>query len=117
MAELTPRDLLERIVSTCAQSPIVAAYAVRTLDPDILSLRVHLVDESFIEIFHNAMTEKTAFALIVEDRRVYGKDNAKIGWHVHPPGNPEAHHACSPVSFETFLAEVEAIRFSSPRKK
>jgi hypothetical protein len=30
------------------------------------------------------MTGKTAFALIVGERRIYGKDNAKMGWHVHP---------------------------------
>jgi hypothetical protein len=35
-----------------------------------------------------------------------------MGWHVHPSDNPEAHHPCEPVSFETFLAEVEALRFS-----
>jgi hypothetical protein len=113
LADLTPRDLLERIVTVCANSPIVTAYAVRTLDLDILSVRVVLVDGSFIEVFHNIATEKTAFALIAEGHRVYGKDNAKMGWHVHPLDDPDAHQLCDPISFETFLAEVETLRFRS----
>ena len=111
MADLTPHDFLERIVSACAQSPVVIAYAVRTLDLDILSLRVYLIDGSFIEVFHNVATEKAAFALIAEGHRVYGKDNAKMGWHVHPLDDPDSHHLCDPISFETFLAEVETLRF------
>lgn len=113
MAELTPHDLLDYIVTVCAESPNVVAYTVRVLDLDILSLRVHLADESFIEVFYNVATDKTAFALIVDDERIYGKDNAKMGWHVHPFDTPEDHIPCDPVSFETFLSEVEAHRFST----
>jgi hypothetical protein len=113
LADLTPHNLLDHIVAVCAQSSIVAAYTIRILDLDILSLRVYLVDDSFIEVFYNVVTGKIAFALILEERRIYGKDNAKMGWHVHPPDNPKAHLSCEPVSFETFLAEAEALRFSS----
>jgi hypothetical protein len=113
LAHLTPQELLGRIVDVCTESTSVTAYTVRTLDLDVLSLRLHLVDDSFVEVFFNVTTEKTAFALIVGQDRVYGKDNAKIGWHVHPPDNPGAHYPCEPVSFEAFLADVELLRFSS----
>jgi len=113
MAVLTPEDLLEQIVAACARSVVVEAYALRTLDPDILRLRVHLVDGSFIEAFFNTATDRTAFALIAEDQRIYGKDNAKIGWHVHPFDDPKTHLSCLPVSFDDFLAEVTALRFSA----
>lgn len=115
MAGLTPLRLLEQIIAVCTQRAIVTAYAVRDLDPDVLSMRIHLVDGSFIEVFHNAATSRTAFALIVDKQRVYGKDNAKMGWHVHPADNPLAHIPCDPVSFEAFLAEVEALRFPQTR--
>jgi hypothetical protein len=85
LADVTPHELLKHIVAICDHSSSVTAYAVRTLDLDVLSLRVYLVDDSFIEVFHNVRTGKTAFALIVGDRRAYGKDNVKMGWHVHPP--------------------------------
>lgn len=113
MAILTPEDRLEEIVAACARSAVVEAYSLRTLDADILSLRVHLTDGSFVEVFYNTATDRTAFALILEDERVYGKDNAKIGWHVHPVDDPQAHRPCTPVSFEELLAEVVALRFQS----
>jgi hypothetical protein len=113
LAYLTPQQLLDHIVDICTASASVTAYTLRTLDLDVLSLRVHLVDDTFIEVFFNATTDKTAFALIVGQDRVYGKDNAKLGWHVHPPDNPGAHYPCEPVSFEQFLADVEQLRFSS----
>ncbi|GBC78366.1 hypothetical protein HRbin08_01855 [bacterium HR08] len=109
--------LLERIVTACRRSPIVDTYTVLTLRADVLKLRVHLVDGSFIEVFHNIATGKSAFALIAAESRIYGKDkdNAKMGWHVHPAENPETHKPCDPVSFEESLAEVEALRFRSPQ--
>jgi hypothetical protein len=113
LADLTPQAILSRIVDVCAQSAIVTAYSVRLMDLDVLSLRVYLTDSAFIEVFCNVTTGKTAFALIVGDDRVFGKDNAKIGWHLHPIDNPQAHHPCEPVSFEEFLAEVELLRYSS----
>lgn len=112
MAFVTPEDLFGEISAACARSVIVEAYTLRTLDPDILSLRVHLTDRSFVEVFCNTATNRTAFALIVERQRVYGKDNAKVGWHMHPADNPQAHEPCLAVSFEEFLAEVAALRYS-----
>ncbi len=113
LAKLTPRVLLDHIIEACTQSATVISYTVLILDLDILNLRVHLVDNSFIEVFYNEVTDKTSFALIDADQRIYGKDNAKMGWHMHPLNNPKAHHRCKQVSFETFLAEVEMLRFSS----
>ena len=113
MAVLTPEDHLEQIVAACARSTAVDAYTLRTLDSDLLSLRFHLTHESFIEVLYNTATDRTAFALIQQDERVYGKDNAKIGWHVHPPDDRNAHRPCSPASFEEFLAEVIALRFAA----
>jgi len=74
---MTPYALLNLIIDLCAQSPIVAAYTIRTVDLDVLRLRVHLIDESFIEVFYNHATAKFAFALIVNGQRIYGKDKLK----------------------------------------
>ena len=108
---MTPYALLNLIIDLCAQSAIVSAYTIRTVDLDILRLRIHLIDESFIEVFYNHASVKFAFALIVNGQRIYGKDNAKIGWHVHPINNPQDHIPCNPATFAEFLAEVELLRF------
>lgn len=50
---LTPRELLDQPALACERSAIVAAYAVRVLNLDILSARVHLIDDSFIDVFAN----------------------------------------------------------------
>jgi hypothetical protein len=109
---MTPHDLLSQIIDACRESSFVSAYAVRMIDLDILSLRVYLVDNTFIDVFYNTATDKTAFALIADAQRIYGKDNAKIGWHVHPLDAQHRHIPCQPVAFSDFLAEVETLRFS-----
>ncbi len=63
----------------------------------------------FIEVFYNTATGKVSFALIREGNRIYGKDNAKSGWHMHPKDAPDTHVPCQPVTFSQFLAEVERI--------
>jgi hypothetical protein len=69
---------------------------------------VHLTAAGmFISIFCNVTTGKTAFALVKGARRLYGVDNAKMGWHRHPFDDPDQHISCAAISFEEFLAEVE----------
>jgi len=109
VAVLTPRELLEQVVTACQESPAVGAYAVRTLTPDVLSVRVFIVDDSFIEVFHNAATAKTAYAWVREALRVYGKDNTRLGWHEHPYASPSTHVPCEPVTFAEFLRDVERL--------
>jgi hypothetical protein len=107
MATLTTVELLRDLSTVCYECELVESYTIKEMDEDILSVRVSLMDGSFIEVFHNIRTAKVAFAWIKGGKRIYGKDNAKRGWHVHPFDNPEGHHACQPVNFKGFLREVE----------
>ncbi|HID63761.1 MAG TPA: hypothetical protein EYP49_13640 [Anaerolineae bacterium] len=104
---MTTIELLQRLVIACQKCDLVEAYAVREMDEDTLSVRVFLSDGSFISVFYNIATARVAFALIKEKQRIYGKDNAKMGWHAHPFDDPEGHYPCEPVDFEGFLKEVE----------
>ncbi len=104
---MTTDELLRRIAAACQSSALVKSYAIDAIDEDTLSVRVFLVDASFINAFYNSVTDKTAFAWISEGKRVYGKDNAKMGWHVHPFRLPEQHLPCEPIDFEAFLREAE----------
>jgi hypothetical protein len=66
------------------------------------------MDESFVDVFYNQKTGKTAFAQIMNDRRVFGADN-KLGWHWHPREDPDGHiPAETSVTFEEFMARLEA---------
>jgi hypothetical protein len=104
---MTTAELVRRLIDACQVCALVESYAIDASDEDTLSVRVFLLNASFINIFYNLATNKTAFAWIRKGKRVYGKDNAKMGWHVHPFEFPEQHLRCEPITFESFLREVE----------
>jgi len=103
---MTTIELLQKLASACQSCDLVESYAVQEMDEDILSVRVFLSDGSFVSAFYNLATAKVAFAL-VKGKRLYGKDNAKMGRHVHPFDDPEGHYPCEPVDFGSFLKEIE----------
>lgn len=106
---MTTEQLLRELREACSGSRLVGRIEERVVDPDVLSVRAHLIlPDTFISAFYNVATEKTAFALIQTRRRLYGVDNAKMGWHQHPFEYPEKHESCQPIGFAEFLAQVEA---------
>ncbi|MFH1633226.1 MAG: hypothetical protein ABIG63_04340 [Chloroflexota bacterium] len=108
MAAITTAHLLYVLRRVCNHSALVHYIEERILDIDILHVRVHLtMPETFINIYYTLETDKTAFALVQTERRVYGVDNAKTGWHRHPFTDPDRHIICSPVTFSEFLRAVE----------
>jgi len=50
---------------------------------------------------------KLHLLLIQENKRIYGADNAKIGWHYHPFADPRQHINCESMTFAAFLQAVE----------
>lgn len=107
MASVTTDDLLRELTTACQFASCVESFSVETSDEDILGVRVFLRDNTFINAFYNIATGKVAFAWIKEGKRLYGKDNTKMGWHVHSFGNPSAHKPCEQTDFEHFLHEVD----------
>ena len=69
-------------------------------------LRLFLNDE-FIETFHNSETASTSFAYIERGERVFGANNMKIGWHLHPYRNVGKHEPIEPITIEDFLKRLE----------
>lgn len=115
MAAVTTRQLLYELQQACNRSPLVSHVEERVVDADILSVRVHLtVIHTFINVFYNLTTDKVAFALVEGRDRLYGVDNAKMGWHRHPFHDPNQHLPCAPVRFEEFLADVETYFATKP---
>jgi len=109
MAAVTTHQLLLALQQVCYHSPVVDRVEARVIDADTLSVRVYLtIKAAFLDVFYNLATAKTAFALVEGEKRIYGVDNAKLRWHVHPFDDPAQHMPCSPVQFEDFLAVVEA---------
>jgi hypothetical protein len=109
VAAVTTDQLLLALQQACYHSPVVDRVEARVIDADTLRVRVYLtIEAAFLDAFYNLATAKTSFALVEDEKRTYGVDNAKMRWHVHPFDDPAQHIPCSPVQFEEFLAVVEA---------
>lgn len=73
--------------------------------------RVKILEDVFIEVYYNALTDKKSFALIKKNQRVFGYDNYKY-WHVHPMEDIKAHLPCEEPSIEKILEEMKEIILS-----
>lgn len=104
---MTLDEFEKQVTQASLKSSIVVSIAVNGVGVTWLRLRVHLTDGSFIEAYHNEATGRTAYALINEQRRIFGVDNTG-GWHWHPFEAPESHvSSTAAVSFDEFLDQIE----------
>ncbi len=73
--------------------------------------RVFLKEEAyFFEIYYNSKKETTAFALIKNDKRIWGIDYDNIrGWYEHPLDNPITHKQIHSMSIPEVLKEFEKV--------
>jgi hypothetical protein len=94
------------ILDTSIQSTIVTGIEPLLLEEPVLKLRAYVGALAFVEVFFNADTGKTSFALIKDGHRIFGADNTR-GWHLHPFDSPESHGPCEAMSFERFLQHLE----------
>ena len=72
----------------------------------VMRARLWLNDE-FVDVYYNAQTGTTSFAYIEKGERVYGANNMRIGWHLHPFGETNLHEVSSPFSIFDFLRSLE----------
>jgi hypothetical protein len=107
MAGVTIRDFVETVRRACDESGLAVSYDVHIQDNATVKIKVFLKAEAFISAYFNPDNQNCSFALIRHGRRIYGADNAFVGWHVHPFESPDEHILCSEVSFAEFLHTVE----------
>ncbi|MEW6618652.1 MAG: hypothetical protein AB1422_04785 [bacterium] len=106
MVNLSPIEFSKEIINVASKSELVESFEVNILDDMIVKIRVYLTDGTFIDIFYNADTQKIAYALIKNKKRIFGIDNTD-GWHLHPFKSPEIHQTCNSITFQEFLYSVE----------
>jgi hypothetical protein len=108
MAQLSPFEFARGVQEACDRSELVVTYHIEILDDTVVKIRVLLINDAFIDVFYNADTDKVSFALVEGGARIFGADNAFIGWHVHPFVDPSRHIPSSGMTFEGFLKAVES---------
>lgn len=81
----------------------------------ILKGRVILKKNRFLQVYFNEFTGTIAFALIKEDKRIWGIDfdNMK-GWHLHPLENPETHYNINSMTVEEIIKSLAEVWSSIP---
>ena len=64
----------------------------------------------FIEIYYNEVTGTMAFALIENNKRLWGIDHDNIRkWHEHPVENPLTHKPISEKTISEIIKEFQRI--------
>ena len=70
----------------------------------ILKGRIILDHDNFLQVYYNARTGTTAFALVENEKRTWGIDYDHIrGWHTHPIDNPEDHIETTPKNISEII--------------
>jgi len=104
---LTTSEFAATIFDTCALSPAVVSTFVTGSGVTWIQIRASPTDTSFVEVFFNEATGKTAYAWIKGGQRILGADNTR-NWHWHPFTSTDTHVPVGqPISFAEFLREVE----------
>jgi len=101
-------DEFEKAVRKIAlASAICLIPQVRRSSATAFNLRVPPTTGEFIDIFYNKLSGTVAYALIKEQKRIYGADNTE-GWHFHPFERPSVHIPLpGPLPFSDFLSAAE----------
>jgi hypothetical protein len=92
-----------------SQSEIVIDLKVIEKTRSILKARLYFSEELFVQIYINIKKPKRSYTLILNDRRIFGKDYIYGQWHIHSYENPDEHDfsdfAKKEISIEEFIQE------------
>lgn len=76
-------------------SEVADKYNLKLVEIDrtdnIISLKLLIDNELFIQIYGNTEKDKLNLALVFKQRRLYGYDSEGGKYHCHPLDNPEGH--------------------------
>lgn len=100
-------EFARQVISAAERSAICELVTVIAFTETTIRLRALLYIDAHIDVSFNKRNGTTSYALVANDMRVFGADNAN-GWHFHPFGAPDHHEWLSqPMTFAEFLEHVE----------
>ena len=85
-----------------------ASFAVVEKRKYLLKIRVGFSEKTFIDIFYNPKNDRTDFALMRNEQRIFGYDNLG-GWHRHPAEDPQSHIPCDEPLIDQVLQEMKSL--------
>lgn len=77
---------------------------------NVLRLKVRIITSSslFIDVFYGHRKKRVDFALIKDEKRVFGIDNLG-GWHYHSVERPNQHERTSEMSIKKIIEQFSKI--------
>ncbi len=102
-------QFLQQLLEELSQLSFVKNLDLNT-EVFVIKGRVFLENNFFLQVYFNAQTETTAFALIKEDKRAWGIDFDSIrGWHLHPVENPDDHLIIETKTIKEIIAHLAKV--------
>lgn len=102
---LSVEAFYEKLQSLVQQHFPTAKLEPKEINPLRLKVRIILSEMVFIDVFYGRRKNRVDFALIREERRIFGIDNLQ-GWHRHPLEAPESHVKMKEPSMEDIFTEL-----------
>lgn len=81
-------------------------FLIRT--PKSLKANIRLDKNLFLVLRYNARNGRMDFALIQNNKRIFGYDNLKR-WHYHPYENPSEHIICDKPSVDKIISDIKKV--------
>lgn len=107
------QSLLEMLHQAVQDRAYFTQLVISDESRSVIKARLYLSPSLFVQAYRNDRFETTNFALIHNDRRIYGRDELSNEWHRHPEHDPAEHDVSAEgrreVTLVEFLDEVEAI--------
>ena len=76
----------------------------------ILKGRAILKKNRFLQVYFNELTGTMAFALIEQEKRIWGIDFDNMrGWRLHPFDNSEGHYSIDRMDIQTIVRTLEDV--------
>lgn len=110
---MTPEEFEREARQTAQDFSFVRRVEILLRTPATLTMRFHITEHSFVQLYTNSRKSLLSFALVWEGTRVFGRDCDGGVWHRHPFEAPETHDFTSDgqkaVTLRGFLTEVEGM--------
>jgi hypothetical protein len=101
-------EFLSQVESALRRQAVPYQAEILILSAKSLKVRFHLREGLFLAVRYNARNGRIDFALIRNEKRIYGCDNLKT-WHYHPLENPALHVSCDQPELDNLIKEIHAI--------
>ncbi|MFH0947728.1 MAG: hypothetical protein V1833_01845 [Elusimicrobiota bacterium] len=98
-------QFVKQVLLSCAEFQWIQKIERQQIKNRI-RLRLY-IERNFVDVYYNAEKKVISYAYIECGKRIFGANNMRIGWHIHPYKNEETHRKTNTISIKQFLKLLE----------